>query len=209
MVLGRDRPLSEPTVRSHENGTNGISPEAAEAYAKVLRITPGAILFGDASDSVAPISDDVRLVGIIGEVRAGMFAPIPDEQPEPWEFVPVDLPEYQRARLFALKVVGRSMDRHYGDGAVVVVCPTAEAGVREGDHVVVRQWKGGMAETTLKEVVVAPDGVELWPRSTDPAYQTPIRLATIRDADEGPEIIGVVVGSFAARASRAGPLLQL
>jgi SOS-response transcriptional repressor LexA len=198
-------------VRDHEAERRGVTPEKAEAYARLYKVPAAHILFGDGhtSDSGVAENDNVRLVGIVGEVRAGMFAPIPDEQPEPWEFVPVSLPEYQRAHLYALSVVGRSMDRHYGDGAVVVVCPTAEAGIREGDHVVVRQWKGGMAETTLKEVVVAPDGVELWPRSTDPAYQTPIRLWTVRDADEGPEIIGVVVGSFAARASRAGPLLQL
>jgi len=90
-----------------------------------------------------------------------------------------------------------------------VVCPAAEAGIREGDHVVVRVRKGAMAETTLKEVVVAPDGVELWPRSTDPAYQTPIKLKNVRDADEGPEIIGVVVGAFSSRAARAGPLVNL
>lgn len=198
-------------VRDHEAGRRNVTPEKAENYARLYKVPAAHLLFGEGhtSDSGVAENDNTRKVGIIGEVRAGMFAPIPDEQPEPWEFVPVDLPEYQRAHLFALKVVGRSMDRHYADGAVVVICPTAEAGIREGDHVVVRQWKGGMAETTLKEVVVAPDGVELWPRSTDPAYQTPIRLATIRDADEGPEIIGVVVGSFAARASRAGPLLQL
>ena len=211
MVLGRDRPLSEPTVRAHENGTNGISPEMAEAYAKVLKVDPAAILFGEGHTSSSGVSqnDNVRMVGVVGEIRAGAFAPIPDEEPTPWEFVPVSLPEYARATLFALYVVGRSMDRHYPDGSAVVVCPAAEAGIREGDHVVVRIRRGSMAETTLKEVVVSRDGVELWPRSTDAAYQAPIKLYADRDADDGPEIIGVVVGSFAARAARSGPLISL
>lgn len=198
-------------VRDHEANRRGVSPEKAEAYARLYKVPPALIVFGEGSthESGVAQNDDVRLVGVIGEVRAGMFAPVPDDEPTPWELVPVSLPEYKRAHLFALNVVGRSMDKYYPDGSVVVVCPTAEAGVRVGDHVVVRQWRGGMAETTLKEVVAVPGGVELWPRSSDPAYQTPIRLMTDRASDEGAEIIGVVVGSFSARASRTGPLLQL
>lgn len=198
-------------VRDHEADRRPVLPEKAERYARAYGVTPAHILFGDghASGSGVTDNDNVRMVGIIGEVRAGAFAPIPDEEPSPWEYVPVNLPEYARAHLFGLMVVGRSMDRHYPDGSAVVVCPAHEAGIREGDHVVVRVHKGSMAETTLKEVVVASDGVELWPRSTDHAYQTPIKLRTVRDSDEGPEIIGVVVGSFVSRAARAGPLIAL
>ncbi|WP_433942654.1 S24 family peptidase [Brevundimonas diminuta] len=198
-------------VRDHEAGRRGIKPEMAERYAKLYRIDAAEILFGQghASESGVAENDNVRMVGVIGEIRAGNWAQIPDEQPEPWEYVPVNLPEYQRAHLFALNVVGRSMDRVYPDGSTVVVCPAHEAGVRENDHVVVRRWKGGMAETTLKEVVVENGKVVLWPRSTDAAYQQPIRLDEVRDADEGPEILGVVVGSFFGRPSRTGPLLVL
>lgn len=198
-------------VRDHEADRRGVPPEKAEAYARTYKTDPGAILFGEGHTSSSGVSenDNVRMVGVIGEIRAGAFAPIPDDEPTPWEFVPVSLPEYARANLFALYVVGRSMDRHYPDGSAVVVCPAAEAGIREGDHVVVRIRRGSLAETTLKEVVVGPQGVELWPRSTDAAYQTPMRLYADRDADEGPEIIGVVVGSFAARAARSGPLISL
>lgn len=209
MVLGRDRPLSAPTIRAHENGTNGISPEMAEAYARVLRVKPSDILFGEASNSVVAPPDTVRMVGVIGDINAGAFAEVLDDEPEPSDFVPVRLPEYGRASLFALNVVGRSMDRHYPDGSVVVVCPSAEAGIREGDHVVVRRWKGGLAETTLKEIAVVDGRVTLLPRSTDPEHQGAIPLAGSRDSDEGPEIIGVVVGSFQARAARSGPLMKL
>ena len=34
------------TVRSHENGETGVTPEAADAYAKALGTTRTAILFG-------------------------------------------------------------------------------------------------------------------------------------------------------------------
>jgi SOS-response transcriptional repressor LexA len=198
-------------VRDQEAGRRGINPDQAERYAKKYGVSPSEILFGDghASSSGVSENDNVRMVGIVGEVRAGTFAEIPEEPASPMEFVPVNLPEYIRAHLFALMVVGRSMDRYYPDGSAVVVCPPQEAGVREGDHVVVRNWRGGMAETTLKEVVVEDGQVLLWPRSTDLAYQTPMRLIAERDSDGGPEIIGVVVGSFAARAARSGPLLKV
>lgn len=198
-------------VVDHEADRRGLSPEKAANYARLYKVNVSYILFGEGhtSESGVTVNDNVRMVGIIGEIRAGSFAPVPEVEPEPWEKVPVSLPEYARANLFALYVVGRSMDRYYQDGSAVVVCPTAEAGIREGDHVVVRMWKAGMAETTLKEIVSGPDGVELWPRSTDPAYQSPIKLANYRDEEEGPEIIGVVVGSFASRAARTGPLVDL
>lgn len=211
MAMGRPRPFSGPTVRNQENGTNGISQEQAAAYAKVLKTTASYILFGDepatTNDATAP--DGVRMVGVIGEIRAGAFAAVPADEPTPWEYVPVNLPEYQRAHLFSLKVAGASMDQVYPDGSYVVVCPAHEAGVRERDHVVVRMWRGGMAETTLKEVVVENDQIVLYPRSSDPEFQEPIRLDKARDADEGPEIIGVVVASFVSRGARAGPLLLL
>ncbi len=198
-------------VRDHEADRRKVTPEKAARYGRLYKVEPSHILFGDGhtSDSGVTPTDNVRMVGVLGEVRAGVFADIPSEQPEPWEYVPVTLPEYQRAHLYALNVVGRSMDRFYPDGSVVVICPAHEAGIRENDHVVVRRWKGGLAETTLKEVVVEPGGVALWPRSSDPAYQEPIRLQTVRDADEGPEIIGVVVGSFVVRSTRAGPLISI
>lgn len=198
-------------VRDHEADRRGISPEKAAIYARAYDVPAATILFGPGHTSGSDVTagQNIRMVGVVGEIRAGVFAEVPADPPEPWEMVPVSLPEYARAHLYALHVVGRSMDRYYPDGTVVIVCPAHEAGVREGDHVVVRRWRGGLAETTLKEVVVENGAVVLWPRSTDPAYQSPIRLETARDADEGPEITGVVVGSFTARGARAGPLLQI
>lgn len=198
-------------VRDHEANRRRFSSDQAADYARLYKTNPTDILFGDghASGSGVTAADDVRMVGIIGEIRAGQFTELPESEPEAWEFVPVSLPEYARAHLFGLRVVGRSMDRFYPDGSDVIICPAHEAGIREGDHVVVRIRRGNLAETTLKEIAVEDGGVVLWPRSTDAAYQKPIRLSAMRDSDDGPEIIGVVVGSFVSRAARAGPLIAL
>jgi transcriptional regulator with XRE-family HTH domain len=150
----------------------------------------------------------MRRVPVIGDVQAGAWS-MAFEDDDPSEFLSVDLPAFARARLFGLRVVGRSMDQEYPEGTRVVICPAAEIGVREGDHVIVRRRRGSGVETTIKEVVIEDGAVVLWPRSSDPAYQEPIRLETVRDADEGPEIIGVVVAAYKVRMFQPGPLVIL
>lgn len=219
MVLNRDRPISESAVRNQENGTNGIPPKVAEAYGKVLKTNPARYLVADTalspSSSVQPSGRRLRPVPVIGEVRAGVFQAVRahieewDER-EADETVPVDLPQFDRAKLVAYRVVGRSMDKEYPEGTRVVVCPAAEIGIREGDHVIVAQPGRGGVELTIKEVLIEPGGViALWPRSSDPAYQTPIRIRPNRDADHGPTIIGVVVASQKVRPAQQGPLIRI
>jgi repressor LexA len=150
-----------------------------------------------------------RYVPVVGQVQAGLWAEIPDDEPDPDEVLPVVLQGFEGARLFALRIRGSSMDKVYPEGTMVIVCPAAEIGVREGDHVVVRRRKGMLAETTLKEVVQEAGGISLWPRSNDPKFQEPLRLSSVRDADEGPEIIGVVVSSYTIRPVQFRPLIQM
>lgn len=211
----RAKGFHKQNLGDHEADRRGISPDAAGAYAKAFRVHKGWLLFGDGSPQTGvPDADDSselapRMVPVIGEVRAGVWAEIPENERSE-DVVAVDLPAYRRARLFALRVVGSSMDRYYKDGSTVIVCPADEAGVRDGDHVIVRRRRGVLYETTVKEIVVEEDGgISLYPRSDDPAYQTPYRLEMARDADDGPAIIGVVVGSFTPGRPRTGLLLDL
>lgn len=199
-------------TRDHEAGRRGIGPEHAAAYARAYRTTPEWILYGKgpaprglASEPSGP--SPARMVPVIGTVRAGAWLEVPDDQ-SPEEWLPFADPQYDRADVYALTVEGRSMDREYPDGSRIFVVPAAHAGVREGDHVVVRRRRGAGVETTLKEVVVEKGGeIALWPRSNDPQHQTPYRLGLARDADDGPEIIGVVVGKYEKRAPRTGRLV--
>lgn len=197
-------------LSDHEADRRSISRENAEAYGKAFRVKPGWILFGDgevsASSAVHPVAG-LRDVPLVGEVRAGAWAEVMEERIE--GHVPVSMPEYERAQLFALRVVGRSMDKIYPEGTILICCPAAEAGVRAGDYVIVQRHKGGLVETTVKEVVPEKDGIALWPRSNDPAHQTPFRIKTARDADEGPAIIAVVITHIPPPRRRDGPLLNL
>lgn len=203
------------TYIQHESGVRGIPAGRAARYAQFFRSTPEWLLYGRGQEpepsrpemtGMRPIT---RLVPVMGVVQAGAWVEIPDD-PEPEEMLPVLLPAFEGAQLFAVRVQGPSMNQFYPEGTRVVVCPAAEIGVSEGDHVVVRRRRGVLVETTLKEVVrnKKTGEVELWPRSTDPAFKEPFRIAEARDADDGPEIIAVVVASYAVRPQRRGPLLQ-
>ena len=199
-------------ARDHEAGRRGIGPEHAASYARAYRTTPEWILFGKGSAPRGSSSEPntpspARMVPVVGVVRAGAWIEVVEDfQPEEW--LPFADPQYDRTEIYALTVEGRSMDKDYPDGSRIFVVPAAHAGVREGDHVVVRRRRSTGVETTLKEVVVEAGGeIALWPRSNDPQHQTPYRLGLARDADDGPEIIGVVVGKYEKRAPRTGRLV--
>lgn len=160
----------------------------------------------------APESMDIvrvrRSIPVAGEVRAGSWSRIPDE-PEIGEWLPMEVPGYEGVELFAVKVVGRSMDQLYPDGTYVICAPPAETGIREDDCVVVRRTNAdNLAETTLKQVTRVNGEVCLVPRSTDPDHQTPIPLPS-RDelAQGGVEILGVVLVEYRKERRGRGPLL--
>jgi SOS-response transcriptional repressor LexA len=107
-------------------------------------------------------------------------------------------PGYEGASLFALRVKGRSMDRDYPEGDILIVCPISETDPREGDHVIVLRRRSGFAEATVKELIRIGSQWALQARSSDPQFADPWIIGD--DGDETPEIIGVVVGSYRNRA---------
>jgi phage repressor protein C with HTH and peptisase S24 domain len=202
------------TYVSHENGQRGYPASKAHKYAKFFRVSPEWLLFGKGDRAqngdlpeLTPVVPS-RLVKIIGVVQAGMWAEIVDYGNDVGE-IPVFLPKYASANLFALTVRGTSMNRVFPDGTTVIVCPVAEAGVRDGSFVVVQRRDGNKVETTLKQVVQAAAGIELWPRSDDKAHQKPIRITRAADSDIGAEIIGVVVASMMEMPPASGPLITV
>jgi len=223
--------VPKETYVQHERGIRGFG-RRAEQYAKAFGVDAAWLMFGEGSgpDSStltgapqrrvaeshgrqgfrpAKLTKVTRFVPVLGEVRAGVWTDVPHDQVEPEEMLPIHLPGFEAAQLYALRVEGKSMDLAYPEGSRIIVCPAAEIGIRQGDHVVVRRWRNGLMETTLKEIVQDRDGVLLWPRSTDPAFQSPIRLSKAPDSDDGTEIIGVVVASYNLRPQQSRPLIQL
>lgn len=203
---------SVATYLQQENGTRGFPASRAQRYARFFHTTPEWLLYGRGSEPApnidAPAMRAARLVQVLGTVQAGAWTEAPEEATSE-EVVPVFLVGFEGASLFALRIRGPSMDRYYPDGTMVIVCPAAEIGVREGDHVVVRRHQGAMCETTIKEVSRDKLGIVLWPRSSDPAFQEPIRFDRAPDSDSGPEIIGVVVSSYVVRPVQQKPLITV
>lgn len=199
--------IASATYSQHENGLRGFKARAAD-YAARFGTTPEWLLYGRGKTASAMPVPVNRTVPVIGSVQAGVFNPIPDE-PEVTEVVPLVMSGFEGASLYALRVVGNSMNMHYPDGTLVIVCPVQEIGFRDGDHVIVRHMRNGLAETTVKEVVKERVGIALWPRSTDAAFQAPYRLKREADADDGHEVIGVVVSSYVVRPVQRKPMIQI
>jgi transcriptional regulator with XRE-family HTH domain len=65
LVLSRDKPLHASALRNQENGTNGIPARLAEAYADILGVSPGWLLFGEGGRPPhAPEARPLRLCGL-------------------------------------------------------------------------------------------------------------------------------------------------
>jgi len=142
-----------------------------------------------------------RSIPVMGEVAAGLWREaMPRTAAEAEEHLPIDVPGYERAQLYALKVTGPSMDLVYPPGRFVVVAHPAEAGLRVGDYVVVERHKADLVEITVKEFTVSNGRLILLPRSTHPDHQQPIYLRDNGEQDQtSPVIVGVVVADYSRR----------
>jgi SOS-response transcriptional repressor LexA len=145
----------------------------------------------------------VTEVEVVGEVRAGSWVEAQEHDAYPRFTIPVVSPA---PGSFALLVVGPSMDlAGYLEGDFVVVEPLGRDNPSpiNGDHVVAERIRvDGLREVTCKEYVTSPDNPpQLWPRSSDPRYQSPLVLDD--DADTATiRVLGIVRGSYRQRPTR-------
>lgn len=194
----------------------GGEQQDGEARPGLPSMTRGSDILAGPRPAVPPMTGARpigRSIPILGEVAAGVWREAHQavELPDDWdeeilssrgiEFIALDVAGYERAKLFALRIVGPSMNKEYPEGRYVIAAPPAEAGLRNEDHVVVvRRDSYGRVETTVKELVITAEGkVELWPRSDHPDYQTPIEMNPRENDQDRPEIIGVVVADWKRR----------
>ncbi len=114
-------------------------------------------------------------VQVVGAIQAGEWRAdlewSPDEQYE----ITVNIdPRYPIARYTGLEVRGRSMNKIYTEGTVLVCISAIEQRVepKSGEIVIVRRRnRNGEFEHTVKQLEILDDGQHLlWPRSDDPAY---------------------------------------
>lgn len=204
---------SPAAYRHHENGTTGFRPERGAEYARAYSVPLEWLMVGtgvvpgdepqDPSSSATfspQLRTVVRKVPVLGEVAAGLWRETRGlSSVEAEDFLQVDVLGYEGVDLYALRVVGPSMDRIYPEGRWVIVAQPADAGLRIDDIVVVRRNRHGLVETTLKQLATEDDRIVLWPRSNHPDYQQPIYMDGEDGDQDAPEIIGVVVADYALR----------
>jgi transcriptional regulator with XRE-family HTH domain len=137
-------------------------------------------------------------LALYGEIAAGVWSEVSDNQDPEVERVPVAPdPDYPAHAQFALRVRGNSVDKIAKDGTILACVDIHEGGVdiRDGDLVCVERRRGSLVETTVKRVRKGAKSLELWPESDDPAHQKPIPFERGKDI-EGVTIRALVVGVY-------------
>jgi transcriptional regulator with XRE-family HTH domain len=194
------------TVRAHENGQNGIKAPMAARYARALSVTPEWLLYGKvAGQRPEPSLDGIRsrTLPICHEVAAGLWLPADEVRDEPIGYYDAHfLKEYAAFQQWLEAVSGDSMDRMLPHGALIHVVDAVGMGYepRNGDLVVVlrRRAGGAFLERSVKQVQIEAHGIELWPRSHNPRWSSPLSLTDglAGGEDASVEIVGKVVQAY-------------
>jgi len=190
--------VNRATVSKWENGKENPSAHAAAIIAGIGGITVTELLTGR-PDKNAPAP--MRVIRVVAPVQAGAW-----REAVEWDYddqfdIPLPAhPSMPNVPPQGYRVTGTSMNRVYPDGTLVFVASTIANKIvpKSGQRVLVqRRDKHGLYEATIKEYFVDADGTKwLWPRSTDPNYQAPLRL----DGEEDVTITGIVMFSFISEA---------
>lgn len=151
-----------------------------------------------------PAADHNAPLGILDAVQAGAWMMIDDlGQTAPKASNVLPDPRFPNARQYVSTVRGDSMNLlsiveddwvHWVEAADIGYYPKA------GDIVRVERIRfgGQEREVTLKQVEIGPDGILLWPRSSNPRHKSPIELtAGLRESEDVEVVIrGLVLSAI-------------
>lgn len=184
--------VEQPTVQRWESGNRLPDLDSLHRLAKVLGVTPGALLEGGSVVAVGPT------LWIKGEVAAGVWRTAAEWPEADWQTFTGRADVQARAdHRFGLIVSGDSMDLLYPPGTIVECVSTfGHVEAAPGKRVVlVRENDQQQFEATVKELV-EKDG-QLWavPRSTNPVHR-PINLNEPESGIFETRIVAVVVASI-------------
>lgn len=181
----------------------------AERIAAALEIAPNDLLFNDMEAQVHEMTwrpekePKTRLIKVRGEAAAGRWLERDEIYDDDTPMISGVVGQFPGLLQFAYKVSGNSMNKKRicsGDFVICVPYYDARPSIQRGDIVVIERTNGHLTERTIKEVQIGEQCWELWPRSTDPNYQTPIRVP-FEDgtAEDGTtiEVVGLVIGLYA------------
>ena len=204
--LAKAAGVSDGTIKKIELG-NTAYPRRIIDIAAAMNVNPKWLL-GESDErsstrktlqELVPI--DLTPVKLKGIVEAGVWREaieLMEEDQRTYLFR--RRPNFEGFERMALEIHGESMNKYYPPGTVLDTVKLAFAPrdieILDGDHVVVQRVRSGLYETTVKEL----RGGDLWPCSTDPRFQDPIRIG---ETEEEIQIVALVL-----EASRQRPNLE-
>lgn len=150
-----------------------------------------------------------RGIPVKGEVAAGIWHEIDYTDLEPFDPLPVALDmRYPAEAQYGLIVRGSSINKFAASGDVLVCLDLAMTGLQivDDDMVVIERIKkqAGLREVTAKRIKFIDGGMELWPDSDDPQFQTPMLIHHGDDEtdDDGMRVIARVEWAFRSPRNR-------
>lgn len=190
--------LSDSAIRNIRRAVQGgkdvgVNMRTIDALAPVLKTTSAWLLDGTEPEEIESPSQlnlslaPIGYVKVTGKVAANTWMMV-DEMDFGYDdmgMVP-SIGGYPPEWQFGLIVSGNCLNRIAQDGDRLVCLDIIKSGydVKENDLVVVERsrFNGQAIERTAKRIRQTADGYELWPESTDPAHQDPIRLHSASEA---------------------------
>ena len=196
-----------------ESGKRKLSQEWMFRLAPALRCQPSDLFPTPRGPKDVPVLSTSR-VKVLGDVQAGVFKAALEWPPEDqFEMTVVLQAPYNRLPAFGLKVIGPSMDMEFPEGSYVVCVRLHDLGedfeLESGRFVIVLARNStDELEATIKQFKVDAQGKAwLWPRSTHPDFQQPIKVRSLAnnqddefDGNEDVKIWALVVADTRMRA---------
>lgn len=182
------RPLNDPDFK--------FTPKAAT----LRKIAAAAGLDMPEGLATAPaLAASIEDLPMIGPIQAGKWAEIDETiQDEPVFFSVIADRRYPHARQWLREVRGDSMNaRGIMPGHLAHIVDVTDAGINLNTGMIVEVTRlrdgGALREITLKEVEIGPDGIKLWPRSTNPRWSDPVVLDDGTGGDIEVQVTGLLL----------------
>lgn len=180
--------------------------DTLSAIAAALDVPLPSILKGDAGDIVSPRWVAPTFLSVKYRCSAGAWFEMDAiSQVFPASAQPV-APDarYSEWDQWLELVEGDSIDLLIKPGSFAHVVDAIDMGyaARDGDLVVVERRRdgGALRERTIKQVQIVGRRIQLWPRSSNPKWATPLVICAGARPDEDVEveIVGLVVGAYSS-----------
>lgn len=179
-----------------EAGKSNIPSERLPALASLYQCRI-ADIFEESDSPFEPLGPTLY---VRGPVAAGQWHEVWEEPHDEWvAFTGRADVTAPLAHRFGVRVEGDSMNDLYPTGTILeCVSFLGGAEISNGKRVIVeRVREDGEREVTVKEYLQDADGaIWLIPRSTNPAFQSPIRCDQEEPGIVQIRVIGIVVGSY-------------